>query len=894
MDKKRKIEVWHEAYRYLAEQLAFYFLVHKEDSSNKLFEILFQSEYGRQNEWLKESKRRNTESGVDPIQLFASLNNSGTSSQVRFARLSLLLEELDPDTELVFSEDFFDGCPTPVTVQIISTRKLKFQNEVWNLFTSVVNNGLDGLKPEFWLQMKEWYGIDIPSFTIFLFWIDSENFLPLDGSTVTYLSTLHIIDGLPKAYDSYINLCKKEKRKGVYRELVKAAYYNVVKKTKFEISEKTETFIDNYTISTDLNIRQRRAETLESLLHEFRLIAIKPTRKNQKHIKNLDTTFYKFYESYDFIDGEDKTIEYNEGLDNRIYSVDNIDVSISSVVGKNGSGKSALTELLFLAINKISKAKLESEELLDEEVFVDLYFITDGLYKISVKKYVTIYKYKYDGIINKYELNPKGSKSLIDLSNFFYTVAINYSAYGLNSNILGDWITPLFHKNDSYQIPFVLNPKRTKGNIDVNVEDHLSKARLLSFILEKERYFENNDKVELLEGKEPVSIKLEFDSKKLERQRKKNIKYFVNEKAILEIFLETSNIKAERYVEEVKSYIFYKLISITEKYLDYKKFSEDLKSNNKVKEDSIRRLAKAISKDTSHIVFKIKQAIYYLEFAHIDFEEGTINNIKLADLARKIEDIKQENFEDNNKVRTLSTILLIPPSIFKVDIIFKGGSSYEQLSSGEKQLISSINTVVYHLYNINSVSDSFELIKYRYVNVLFDEVELYFHPDMQRKFIYNLLAYLRMTKLQSIFGINFLFITHSPFILSDIHSKNILRLKLGNPQTNDTSEETFGANVHEILHNDFFLNEGFMGEYAKQIISDLYNYLASNSRSKFNSKLDIKWDNKKCYNVISIIGEPLLKERLMALFRSSINERESLIRQKEELEKRIAKLDEKG
>ena len=64
---------------------------------------------------------------------------------------------------------------------------------------------------------------------------------------------------------------------------------------------------------------------------------------------------------------------------------------------------------------------------------------------------------------------------------------------------------------------------------------------------------------------------------------------------------------------------------------------------------------------------------------------------------------------------------------------------------------------------------------------------------MQRTFINNVLRYLKQIPLPNIFGINFLFITHSPFILSDIPSKNILRIKNGSIDNDKPFTETFGS-----------------------------------------------------------------------------------------------------
>lgn len=45
------------------------------------------------------------------------------------------------------------------------------------------------------------------------------------------------------------------------------------------------------------------------------------------------------------------------------------------------------------------------------------------------------------------------------------------------------WIEALFHKNDGYRTPIVLNPFRERGNIDINVETELAEQRSIAFFL---------------------------------------------------------------------------------------------------------------------------------------------------------------------------------------------------------------------------------------------------------------------------------------------------------------------------------------------------------------------------------------------------------------------------
>lgn len=49
----------------------------------------------------------------------------------------------------------------------------------------------------------------------------------------------------------------------------------------------------------------------------------------------------------------------------------------------------------------------------------------------------------------------ENKKQLLTVDNiaelFCYSIAVNYSHYGLNSQNLGHWVNLLFHKNDGYQ-----------------------------------------------------------------------------------------------------------------------------------------------------------------------------------------------------------------------------------------------------------------------------------------------------------------------------------------------------------------------------------------------------------------------------------------------------------
>ena len=102
----------------------------------------------------------------------------------------------------------------------------------------------------------------------------------------------------------------------------------------------------------------------------FKLIAIRPLSGcNEKFLKNLiPNQIYKFYNEYEFYSGENQVKNAFEGSINKIkfkltipeelyYQGENeytSKINVSAIVGKNGSGKSALIELLVASVVKIS------------------------------------------------------------------------------------------------------------------------------------------------------------------------------------------------------------------------------------------------------------------------------------------------------------------------------------------------------------------------------------------------------------------------------------------------------------------------------------------------------------------------------------------------------------
>ena len=285
---------------------------------------------------------------------------------------------------------------------------------------------------------------------------------------------------------------------------------------------------------------------------------------------------------------------------------------------------------------------------------------------------------------------------------------------------------------------------------------------------------------------------------------------------------------------------------------------------------------------------KLRQTINYLIYgsfktkrtrdAYTDRDFGYEQYVTFNRLSEFIRDAKKKCDEE--------TIALLPPPIFVGDILVREGENrtgnprfkMSDLSSGEIQMLNSISTYIYHLRNLNYHVGAKNAIEYSYVNLILEEVELYFHPEYQRQYVYRMIKQIEQAKLVNIKAINIILVTHSPFVLSDIPKNNVLFLKEGVP-VHVMQENTFGANIHALLQNGFFLEGAPMGEFAKEKINKMFERL---HQGDYGEDL---------FEEIRLVSEPLLKTQLYQLY--SLNKLPHEGSRYKELEARIKELEER-
>lgn len=637
------------------------------------------------------------------------------------------------------------------------------------------------------------------------------------------------------------------------------------------------------------------------------------------------------------IDGE-RLVATGKGLSDDFYSGSGPHISLSAIVGENGMGKSSLLELFFRLINNVSYALRDALEvqkyalhfvrdiyarawMQDDE---GIYFIEqqDGIVKIHRQDEQDAdfqYDFDTDGVLAE---NAPAARDR--LKKLFYTIVVNYSQYAYNTNDYlaewdeGDaggesqdslcWLRGLFHKNDGYQTPIVLNPFRENGNININQERDLTQTRLYYLVLN-----DASPLKQILRKKEAKAFIFDVDNDLSPIPGKRYYsRKVVNQMAQMRLIKNGRDYKTVNDVgrritaawghvlgyeiesrkggdsywsnnDDVRTinYIVYKTLKISRNYAQYTKYRDCFSDA-----DEVQKYVAELNKDTSHITLKLRRCLGFLYYHH--YGTGEVVNGRVVGHTMTVTDYKaaidrcletegeiftrlvQERrttyyYEGPIEPHIWQEEELMPAPSFKTDLLIEGEDGqnvrFSSLSSGEKQMIFSVSSVLYQLHNINSAWDKphEENAVYKNVCLIFDEIELYAHPKYQLKLIRLLVDSIKSLGMVHVVNVNIIMATHSPFVLSDIAKQNVLYLEDGKDVGRKISFSPFAANVNDTLHQSFFLNEGFLGAFVSEKIRTLCDYLEGKNQPD-------NWNDEKAERFIREVGDPLIKQQLMALY----------------------------
>lgn len=515
-------------------------------------------------------------------------------------------------------------------------------------------------------------------------------------------------------------------------------------------------------------------------------------------------------------------------------------------------------------------------------VYADLFYICEGVqYKLSCRDIqTTLYKNESGDTFSLVMIKDSEDPKVL-LREFFYTISTNYSLYAFNENeyvlddvvaninadVNGDWLKGLFHKNDGYYTPIVITPYREKGNINVEKENRLASQRVMVLAL-----LAKAQQNSLFIPYEPHTINYSLDreyKEKTETQFRMSV--FEQYKSLdislvirafesaWEGYFDTSYYDRNLLDEDKELhelglfYLAYKTVKICLKYEDYKKLL-NITSLVRASEKGISELMAYINKNIparakavirkitdeindgqggrSHITLKLSVCKEFIESLYNHRKRWGIQGCIEVDGLIKVSRIRSYN----------DAVEALPPAIYNLDMKFAptkdnvqrkdsswlefeglsedGEFTINKMSSGERQMLYNLSYVLYHLKNIQSVKEDENRVAYHNVCLVFDEIELYFHPDYQRRFLGMLLEAISWCNIdpKKIHSIQILIVTHSPFILTDILTQNTLYLKKGIPQK--VTQQTFGGNYYDLLKSSFFFESSAIGDVAANTLND--------------------------------------------------------------------------
>lgn len=192
---------------------------------------------------------------------------------------------------------------------------------------------------------------------------------------------------------------------------------------------------------------------------------------------------------------------------------------------------------------------------------------------------------------------------------------------------------------------------------------------------------------------------------------------------------------------------------------------------------------------------------------------------------------------------------------------------WRDLSSGEKALLN-LYARFYSL--VDEEENKFNKLE-KNVVVLIDEGELYFHPQWQKRFLLDILNFLSdIFSRNAVQAIQIIITSNSPFIVSDLPSSHIIFLKKDSITGSvvvklEDYQQTFSANIHNLLSHSFFMENGTIGEFAKQKINNTIHLLINGSIEEIqNNRIEIEY-------LISIIGEPIIRNQMISLLEDRLS-----------------------
>lgn len=182
------------------------------------------------------------------------------------------------------------------------------------------------------------------------------------------------------------------------------------------------------------------------------------------------------------------------------------------------------------------------------------------------------------------------------------------------------------------------------------------------------------------------------------------------------------------------------------------------------------------------------------------------------------------------------------------------------------------------------------------VALFIDEAEVGFHPAWSKRLFNWIRQFLRQYGADMRFQL--ILTTHNPYLLSDLPSENVILMKRsaeGTAQLVDPGNfRTFGGNVYDLLADAFFLEDGAIGEFAKEKIQSVIDAVLrwKNKREPLtrDERPAFEADRQLLSTTIPIIADNIIRAKLQDLYEEVFSPVDATAQRIRDLERELDQL----
>lgn len=550
--------------------------------------------------------------------------------------------------------------------------------------------------------------------------------------------------------------------------------------------------------------------------------------------KNIRDCEFNFSSEYRFSYNRDEkfiTITQTQNFIHNFWESNNIN-NITAIIGRNGAGKSNLLEFI-----------------------IRYYCSPFGLTNKSKKNLLHIYKFKGQLYINRTDIR----SNLQLLEKHYIQYPLNDFQQGNFTKLL--YYTPHYEKNVLFDLHHVIaedisnggllrqygedrilaQDSKTKSFADIerlSIEDTLRQIEL--FIYSKANYFEGLSL--------PYALNIIFK----EGAGKLNTENYLYNK----LYIDKPLFKLS-FVEHIKNRLLYHFF-YNEAYIN------TLSINNEMTFDDFIRLTYG-----DQLYFELEKLGNNdgLIFENYPERMGSRNDY-LFKFSIKREYLSFDFISGLYKYYFHGDVHGVPKTLENIRILHSNITfQWAGISSGELEYFNLLSRIYCNLQDVLIVpAKKLKLTtkpqKIDNIILLLDEPENAFHPEWQRLFLENLINFFKNALPHYKFQI--ILASHSPILVSDFPKNNIIFLDKNEDGIckvvdSISRDNTFGANIQTLYRNSFFLSGLPIGEFAKKKINKLFD------------ELEHGYIRPTTLKEIELIGEPLIKNQLMKLYKQYID-----------------------